>query len=124
MSYEYTPLVTQPRVDLCFVDTPWHDGHILAALEAGDSVQHPPMRLDALPLGDLGDLAVDVQHAEDSSQIQRAGGFGHLLGVATLELLTLGIDQPSRIARGVFGESKAGMGSASGGSTGDAIPAP
>src|SRR3979490_3099368 len=71
MSYEYTPLVTQPRVDLCFVGTPWHDGHILAALEAGDSVQHPPMRLDALPLGDLGDLAVDVQHAEDSSQIQR-----------------------------------------------------
>jgi hypothetical protein len=55
-----------------FVDLPWHDGHILTALEAADSVQHRPVRLDALPLGDLGDLAVDVQHAEDSSQVQRA----------------------------------------------------
>jgi len=75
MSYEYTPLVTQPRVDLCFVDTPWHDGHILAALEAGDSVQHPPMRLDALPLGDLGD---PLQQAFDiaGSAGNRAQDFG------------------------------------------------
>ena len=60
------------------------------------------MCLDTLAFGNVRDLAICVEHSEDTGQVQRAGGRSHLLGVAPFELRPFRIDKsiPDR-ARGV-----------------------
>jgi hypothetical protein len=71
----------------------WDGGHILAALQSLGLVQHPPVRGDALALGDLGNLAVGAQNPEDTRQVQRLGRSRHLLGELALELGALRVNE-------------------------------
>ena len=56
-------------------------------------VEHPAVCVWSLSLGDVGDLAVGVQHGEYAGEVQGVGGGGHLFGVASFEFAAFGVDE-------------------------------
>lgn len=75
------------------MDVTWHGHYILATFEAGNLLQHPTVGFDALPLGDLRDPSICLEHGEHPGQVIRAGRGSHLVGEATFELGALVVDE-------------------------------
>lgn len=96
-------LAAQLGLDLCLDKVSRHGGDVLSGQQAGGGIQHPPMRLGAVPLGDPRDTPPAAQHVQDSGQVQRPGRLGHGCLVVALEFGALLIDQrlAYRAGRGV-----------------------
>jgi hypothetical protein len=86
-------LPAQPPRDECCDVLGRHGGDLVTTLKPRDSLQHPPMRLDAVLLGLPRNLLPCVHYAKDLGEVQGASSFGHGRLVPLLELVSLGVDE-------------------------------